>query len=95
MLSHVESTAQISLWTSYTTDGCVDIVVMLDADKRLWIFEPFNVTQVALVKKLKRDVIALKANRQKEILMLITGDARLILLPLPSYREVLFPMKSS
>jgi hypothetical protein len=82
LLSQVEFPNVILAWTCYTVSGC-DIVVLIDVDFRIMRYEAFHAEQLEQIKIIKKAILTLKVNRQKDVLVLIASDGRAVFLPLP------------
>jgi hypothetical protein len=68
-------------WVSYTAEG-VDHVILLDAGMALLRFEAFYCNKIKKMSKMKKVILAMKVNRQKDTLLLITADGKAVLFPI-------------
>jgi hypothetical protein len=70
-------------WVSYTAEG-VDHVILLDTEMMLLRFEAFYCDKIKKMSKMKKEILAMRVNRQKDTLLLITADGKAMLFPIPN-----------
>jgi hypothetical protein len=72
----------ILAWTAYTVGGS-DAVLLVDGELQVMRFEAFRPDQLEVLKRTKKVVVALRVNRHKDTVILITSDGKVVFMPLP------------
>jgi len=74
---------QLLEWTSYVSRS-IDLVVALDADMKLIMFEALCPTTMEAITKMKEKVMTMKVDPTNDVLVLVTVSGKAMALPLPS-----------
>lgn len=81
ILSAIDFPSVILHWITHWEQGC-DYLILIDSEQRLMWCEAFYLNTMKEINKLKRPVAVMKTSQQRDTLIMITTDSKLILLPL-------------
>jgi hypothetical protein len=89
LLEQCEFSDEITHWTTFTTAGCVDAVILVTGEMKLMFFEAFHPARIQSMKTLNRGIVGMRVSRQRDILVLVTADGFVVLSQLPDVRSLM------
>ena len=81
ILSAIDFTPAVLHWITHWDKGC-EFLILIDDQSRLMSCEAFFLNTLKEINKLKKSIAVMKASTQRDTIILITTDSKLILLPL-------------
>ena len=82
ILSSIDFQVPVHYWVALTVKG-VDFVIIIDGDNNLMFCEAFHLNSMKQINRLKKTIIAMKPSHQKDTLVMVSSDSKVIMLPLP------------